>query len=166
MTRSILGHGFQYSGEIVRLDGSREAFTDHNLLPQVAVDHIAGLIRGSASPIATWYVGLFEANYVPVAGVTAADLPAIESSAYSEATRPAWTNVYDGSAVIDSLASKATFTFNASKRIYGAFLVSTSTKGGSTGTLLSIARFASPKDIDAGEVFTVAAGLTLIPTSL
>lgn len=163
---SILGHGFQYTGEILRLDGSRESFTDHNLLPQVAVDHIAGLIRGSTSPIANWYVGLFEANYVPVSTVTAADLTAIECTTYSEATRPAWVESYDGSAVIDSLANKATFTFTASKRIYGAFLVSTSTKGGNTGTLLSIARFSQPKDIDAGEVFTVAAGLTLIPTSL
>lgn len=163
---SILGHGFQYHGEIVRLDGSREAFVDHNLLPQVAVDHIAGLIRGTVSTIGTWYVGLFEANYVPVSGATAADLPAIECVTYSEATRPEWVEAYDGVSVIDSLASKATFTFTASKRVYGAFLVSASTKGGNTGTLLSIARFSQPKDIDSGEVFTVAAGLTLIPTSL
>ncbi|MNC23118.1 hypothetical protein D3C75_711330 [compost metagenome] len=168
MSQSILGTGFRYDTEIIKPDGRVIADVDFNLLPQVSIDHIAGLIRGTASPIGSWYVGLFEGNYVPTSGVTSADLPAtaVECTAYSESARPAWTNAYDGVSVIDSLAAKATFTLTIAKRVYGAFLVSAATKGGNTGLILSIARFASPKDIDAGEVFTVAAGLTLIPTSL
>jgi hypothetical protein len=168
MSQSILGTGFRYDTEIIKPDGRIIADVDFNLLPQVAVDHIAGLLRGTASPIGSWYIGLFEGNYVPTSGVTAADLPAtvVECTAYSEAARPAWTHAYDGVSVIDSLAAKAAFTFTSSKRVYGAFIISSATKGGNTGTLLSIARFNSPKDIDAGEVFTVAAGITLIPTSL
>ena len=163
---SVLGYGFRYDGEIITPDGEIIQFSDTNLLPQVAIDHIAGLIRGTTSPIGSWYMGLFENNYVPTSGVTAADLPGVvgESTAYTEATRPAWTNAYDGVSAIDNLASKATFTMNAAKVIYGAFIVSSSVKAGNTGLLLSIARFSTAKTLDSGSVFTLGAGITLVPT--
>ncbi len=164
---SVLGTGFRYDSEIVAPDGEILRFTDFNLLPQVSIDLIAGLLRGTATPIGSWYMGLFENNYVPDSSVTAADLPGVvgECTAYSQATRPAWTHAYDGVAVIDNLASKATFTMNADKTIYGAFIVSSSVKAGNTGALLSIARFSTAKALPAGSQFTLAAGLTLVPTA-
>ena len=76
-----------------------------------------------------------------------------------------WTHAYDGVSVVDNLASKAVFTFNATKTIYGAFLVSSSVKAGNTGVLLSIARFSTAKVMESGTVFSVAAGITLVPTT-
>ena len=138
------------------------------MTPQESIDFVAGLIRGTATPNATWYVGLFENNYVPDSTSSAAMIPAtiVECTAYSEATRPVWNAAYDGVTNLDNLASKAQFTFTAAKRVYGAFVVSTSAKGSSSGRLLYIARFSSPKDVSAGEVFNVAAVFPLIPTSL
>lgn len=165
---SVLGTGFQYQCSILTPDGETIDSIDFNLLPQVAVDHIAGLLRGSgASPISSWYVGIYEGNYVPTSGVTSADLPGVvgECTAYTEATRPIWTNSYDGVSVIDNLSNKAVFTMNAPKTIYGAFLVASSVKAGNTGILLSIARFNTPKILDSGTQFSVAAGITLIPTT-
>lgn len=164
---SILGSGLQYDATITHPDGSVERFTDFNLLPQEAVNHIAGLIRGSSAPIANWYVGVFENNYVPTSAVTAADLQTLvgESVAYDEALRPTWSNTYDSVSLISNAASKAVFTFNATKRIYGAFIVSASGKGGNTGTLLSIARFTTARDLDAGSVLSITAGLTLVPSA-
>ena len=165
---SVLGTGFRYDCEILTPSGEIIQFTDFNLLPQVSIDHIAGLIRGDGTvPISSWFVGVFENNYVPTSDVTSADLPGVvgESTAYSQATRPAWTHSYDGVSLIDNLASKAQFTFTAPKTIYGAFLVSSSTKAGNTGVLLSIARFNTPKSVDTGTVFSVAAGITLVPTT-
>ena len=46
---------------------------------------------------------------------------------------------------------RATFTFNATKSIYGAFLVSNATKGGTAGTLFSAARFSAAKSVVAGD---------------
>lgn len=166
MTSSILGTGLRYDITIKYPDGRVESFVEHNLLPQVAVDHIASLIRGAgATPISSWYVGIFENNYVPTNSVTAADLPGVvgESVAYSEATRPAWVDSYNGISVIDNVASKAVFTFTADKTIYGGFIVSTNTKGGNTGLLLSIARFSTPKVVPTGAEFSVSATLTLTP---
>lgn len=165
---SLLGTGFRYDCEILTPSGEIILSTDFNLLPQVSVNHIAGLIRGDGTvPISSWFVGVFEDNYVPTSGVTSADLPVVvgESTAYSEVTRPAWTDSYDAVSLIDNLASKAVFTFTAAKTIYGAFLVSSSVKAGNTGVLLSIARFSTPKTVDIGTVFSVAAGITLVPTT-
>ena len=44
-------------------------------------------------------------------------------------------------------ANKAVFTFNASKTIYGAFLASVSTKGGTTGTLLCANKAGTSKPV-------------------
>lgn len=166
MSTSVLGTGFRYDCSILLPDGELIEFTDFNILPQSGVDHIAGLLRGDGtSPISSWYVGIFEGNFVPVPGTTSADLPAIECTAYSGSNRPVWTNSYDGVSVIDNLNSKAVFNMTAPKTIYGAFIVSNSTKAGNVGTLLSIARFSSPKVLDSGTQFGVTAGITLIPTT-
>jgi hypothetical protein len=63
-----------------------------------------------------------------------------------------------------NLASRAEFTFAADTRLYGGFLVSSSAKGGNTGTLLSIARFATPQDVPAGSTFRVGVTITLLST--
>lgn len=58
-----------------------------------------------------------------------------ESSSYSNATRPAWTPGTVSAGSVDNSASQAAFTINATDYIFGAFLTSNNTKGGSTGTL-------------------------------
>ena len=83
---SVLGAGFKYDCEILTPSGEILQFTEHNLLPQVSVDHLVGLLRGDGTvPISTWYMGVFENNFVPTASVTSADLPVTvgESTAYT-----------------------------------------------------------------------------------
>lgn len=165
---SVLGTGFRYDCEIKKPSGEIAQFTDFNLLPQAAIDHIVGLLRGDGTvPINSWFVGLFSGNYVPTSGVTAADIPVTvgEATGYSQATRPIWQNSYDGIAVVDSIANKAVFNFTAPTTLYGAFIISNSVKAGNTGLLLSIARFNTPKTMDVGTQFSVAAGITLVPTT-
>jgi len=167
---SLLGTGFKYDARIILPDGRIIVDPrDSNLLPDVSVDFIAGLIRGDGTaPISSWYVGIFEADYVPTSGVTAADLPGVvgQSSAYVSATRPVWTHAYDGISVISNAVAEAEFVMTAPKTIYGAFLISSSVKTGNTGVLLSIARFSSPKILDTGSTLSIVASLTLIPTVL
>lgn len=157
--------GVVYYGA-VELDGEViQVGEDHNLIPQVGINYLAGLIRGTGAPISPWYVGVFEGNFVPAMSTTAADLPgnAVECVAYNEASRPVWNNSYDGLQTISSLATRADFTMNAAKRLYGAFIVSTDAKGSPGGVLLSIARFAAPYDLPAGAVFHLGAKLVLVP---
>lgn len=163
MTES-LKLGFVYTLELIDAKGHLiSAGRTQNLIPQVGIDYWAGLLRGTTTPIGNWYVGVFSGNYVPVRGNTAADLPGTvgEAVGYSQATRPKWDNVYDGTANVDSLDSPAEFTFPTATRLYGTFLVSNSSKGSNTGTLLSIARFSSPYDVPAGSTFKVGTGISL-----
>ena len=164
---SILGTGFKYSIEARLPCGKVIAFEDHNLLPQVAVNHNAGLIRGTVAPISAWYVGLFEGDFVPNGATSAADLPGLvgEFTGYNEATRRPGEHDYDGVSIIDNAADRAVFTFTTNKIIHGAFICSSPAKGSASGVLLSIARFAVPRDLPAGTEFAVTVGITLVPTA-
>lgn len=93
--------------------------------------------------IPAWYVALFEGNYTPLATVTAATFTAAatECTAYDEATRVLWVDAAASAQQITNTASKATFTMNATKTIYGAALISASAKSATTGTLFAASRF-------------------------
>jgi hypothetical protein len=67
----------------------------------------------------------------------------------TKTTRQAYVEAAAAAKVTTNAASKATFTFNATKTLYGAFLISDSTKGGTSGTLLAAAKFAAPKGVVA-----------------
>lgn len=156
--------GFVYAASIELPDGSIiDLGQTNNLIPQVGVDQLAGLITGDAAAISSWYVGVFSANYVPTSATKAADLPSTvgESTAYSEASRPTWAKAYDGVGLISSSANRASFTFTADTTLYGGFLVSNSLKGGASGVLLSIARFATPYTVPAGSVFKLGVAISL-----
>lgn len=164
---SILGKGFRYIVEVEKDGVVTDRTVEQNLIPQEGVDFIAALLRGSGpSPIANWYVGVFENNYVPDSSITAAGIPTTvgESLAYDETSRPAFVHSYDGVGFIGNAPNPAEFTFNADKMIYGAFIVSSSTKGSNTGILMSIVRFSTAKDLEAGSVLRVMGGITLLPT--
>ena len=59
----------------------------------------------------------------------------VESTSYSNSTRVAWTPGTISGGSVDNSGSVAAFTINASDYIFGAFLISNSTKGGTSGTL-------------------------------
>lgn len=156
--------GFNYVIEIIGADGVvRDREVTHNLMPAEGLNHMLGVTLKSAAPIATWYVGLYEGNYTPTSGDTAAGFPtsATESTSYDETTRQTLTLGVVASGTVDNSASKAEFTVNASKTIYGGFISSSSAKSATSGVLLSAVRFSSPKVLAASEVLRVTAGFTL-----
>lgn len=159
--------GFKYHID-VELDGVVvDSWPIVNLVPTAAINHMAAALFGDVAPIGTFYVGLFENNYLPVAGALSSDLPSTigEFVGYSEAARPIWARVNtDG--LITNVASRAAFTVTTAKRLYGGFLCSSSEKGGGSGLLLSVARFDSPKDVEPGMVLRVRAELSLVPTNI
>lgn len=120
-----------------------------NLVTNEGLDHILNVVFHGSAQITTWYLALFEANYTPVATLTAATFTAAatESTAYDEATRQDYVEAAASGQSITNSASKATFTMNASKTIYGAGLISASAKSATSGTLMSAARFGSSKAV-------------------
>ena len=151
--RKILGYG-RYSGKIIRAgEVIDEWIDDPNLVVNQGLDSLLNVYFMGATQISSWYVGCYEGNYTPVAGDTAATFPAssTETTAYVASTRPGYTGVTSTAELMTNAASPASFTFNATKTIYGAFLTSLNTKSGTTGTLFSAAKFGSSKSVTSGD---------------
>lgn len=144
-----LAIGGVFYGQIIRKGKVIDEFEDHNLVVNQGLNSLLNVNFNGATQINTWYLGLFEGNYTPVATVTAATIAsaATECTAYTASTRPEYVEAASTAQSTTNSASRASFVFNASKTIYGAFLISDSTKSGTSGTLFSAARFAASKSV-------------------
>jgi hypothetical protein len=154
--------GGVYRIECVDKDGNLKwSAESHNLVVNVGLQDMNTQYFKGSSYTAAWYLGLYgaAASNNPAASDTMSSHGGwTEITPYSNATRPAATfgtaTTADPS-VISNSASPAQYTINATATVGGAFLISNSTKGGSTGILFSASDFQSPGDR------TVASGDTL-----
>ena len=159
---SLVKGGFNYLVELFAPDGTLMSSEKvHNMIPQQGLDHIPAVVFKNAAQAAAWYIAPFEGNYDPSMLETAATIAtaSTESTAYTPAARVLFASSAVALGAVDNAAARAEFTFTAAKRIYGGFLVSSSVKAGATGVLMSIVRFASPKDCDIGSVLRITAGV-------
>lgn len=128
-----------------------------NLVVNAGLDYI--LDNGFS---ATLYLGI-KGSGTPAAGDTAASHATwSEVTAYDESTRPEFEYAAASSAVVTNSANKATFTISTDgTAVYGVFLITDSTKGGTTGTLVSAKDFSSVKNADDNDVIEVTYEFTL-----
>jgi hypothetical protein len=157
--------GFTYTVDVFNpvTGEASQAETIKNIMPHEGMAHVLNTILKSGSQVAQWYVGIYEGAYTPLIVDTLATFPgsATESTAYGEATRVAYAPGTVAAGAVDNVASKAEFTMNAIKSIYGGFITSAPAKNGTSGTLLSAVRFATAKQVDVGSVLRVTAGFQL-----
>lgn len=134
-----------------------------NLIPTEGLNYLLGAGLTGQTAYATWYIALFEGNYTPVAGVTAATFPAAatESTAYAETNRVTWSPGAISAGSVSNTASKAVFTINATKTIYGIAQSSVNTKSATTGVLVSVARFATAKSVVADDILNVTSTISM-----
>jgi len=180
MLRALAGYGFTPSQSEGALDGSMPVMgvfeLEHrrngkligrdiasNIVTTEGLNHILSTVVAGGSAVSPWYIALFEGNYTPVAGLTAATFTAAatECTAYDEAARVAYVEGTPSGGVIDNAASRAVFTMNATKTIYGGALLSVSTKSSTSGTLLAAARFSSSRAVVDDDELSVRYSLTL-----
>jgi len=134
-----------------------------NLVVNVGLKDMNDKYFTGSSYTAAWYIGLYgaAASNNPAAGDTAASHAGwTEVTAYSQATRPAAVFAAATTAdpsVITNSASPAVYSINGTTTVGGAFLISNSTKGGTTGVLFSAADFQSPGDrsVASGDTLNV-----------
>ena len=155
--------GFTYDVELVRRGRVVDRERVHNLVPTEGLNLILSILFKGTSVPAAWYIGIFEGNYTPVAGDTMASFPgsATECTAYDESTREVFTAGTVAGGAVNNAASLAEFTLSAEKTIYGAFMSTVATKEATSGSLISAAKFASPKGGEDGDVLRVTAGFTI-----
>lgn len=140
-----------------------------NLVVNTGLQYMCGTALTSVTQITTWFLGLYGAgaSNTPAASDTmASHIGWTEVVPYSNATRPACTFATATTAnpsVATNSASVAAFTINATATVGGAFLVSNSTKSGTTGTLFSAADFSAPGDrsVASGDTLNVTYTLSL-----
>lgn len=114
---------------------------------------------------ASWHVGLVDdAGFLAIgAGDTMASHSGwSESTAYSNASRAALVLGTAAAGSIDNAASTAVFVINASATIKGAFIASSSVKGGGSGTLYSAGTFAASRSVSPGDTLNITITLTAV----
>lgn len=112
---------------------------------------------GTATAAASWYMGLISSSgYSAIAaGDTAASHSGwTEFTGYSESTRQSWGQ---GAAASQSItnASPVTFSVNATGTVKGAFIITNSTKGGTSGKLWAAALFSADVPVNNGDQLKV-----------
>lgn len=128
-------------------------------------DALDKYLKGSAYT-AAFYVGLTDASPTAAAGDTMSSHAGwAEFTTYDESTRETLTLGTVSSQSVDNSASKASFTITTaspdSQSIGGAFVTTNSTKGGTTGTLYSIAAFSGGnKTLNGGDTLNVTVTCT------
>ncbi|MCP4210873.1 MAG: hypothetical protein GY764_05280 [Halieaceae bacterium] len=131
--------------------------SDGNIVVNEGLDHILDVAFHGITATPTWYIGIFEGNYTPIATVTAATITAAstESTAYDETYRVEWVEAAAASQSITNSASKATFTMNDTKTIYGAFLISDRDKSDTAGVLAAASAFSASRSLVATDELLV-----------
>ena len=152
----------EFEIELIRKGKTIDKFGFKNIVVAEGLNYLLGAGLGGAAQISTWFMGLFEGNYTPLATDTAASIApnATETSTYSGGTRPQWSPAPPANQTITNGATRASFTFTADKTIYGAFLASSPTIGGTGGKLFGAARFPAPKAVSNTDVLLAAYAFT------
>ena len=112
---------------------------------------------GTQITSASWVVGLISnSGYSALAAADTMSSHAgwTEFTGYTQATRVAWGPGASASQSITN-ASPATFDINATGTVKGIFIVSQSTKGGTTGTLWSTALFSADVPVASSDQLRV-----------
>lgn len=125
-----------------------------NLLLDNSFDAAAGSVL--------WYVGLKDTGSVAAGDTMGSHAGWATITPYSDATDPAWTK--NGSAsggAMSNSSSKAVFNINATDTIFGAFLKSDNTKGGTAGTLYGGGDFGASRAVVDGDTLSVQVDLTV-----
>lgn len=168
-TESAVAIG-QFNFECIGADG-KVKWTDSipNLVVNTGLAYMAGTALTSVAQVTSWFVGLYGsgATNAPAAGDTMAlHTGWTEVVPYSNANRVAAVFVTATTAnpsVATTSASPASFSINATSTVGGAFLTTSNTKSGSTGTLFSASDFTSPGDrsVVSGDTLNVSYTLSL-----
>jgi hypothetical protein len=132
---------------------------EKNLVVNEGLNHILDVTLHAQAQLSTWYIAPFEGNFTPTATWTAANYNASadEFANYNEAARVEWVEGTVASQSVDNTASKARFTISAGGgTIYGAGMLSTSAKLGTSGKLFAATRFATSRVVLEADLLDLA----------
>lgn len=153
-------HG-QYRVECFGADGNLKwSDTIENLVTTAGKNDLLDKYLAGSAYTAAWYMGLISSTSYTT-GAAAGDTSAshggwTEDQNYSAGTRPA-PSFSSASAGSKATSAAVAFSINATTTIKGCFLITNSTKGGTTGTLYSAGLFSGgDKAVANGDTLNVS----------
>lgn len=155
--------GISFKGEYFhRVNGGEWEHAD-NLVVNEGISHILNVALGGKAKTAKYYLALFGGSTAPAATWTAANFASVASEivsgteGYTNATRPEWTPVDTTGNSIDNMAAAAQLTIATSGTltVTGAALLTNSTKGGTTGVLISASKYPVARTFQNGDVYEI-----------
>lgn len=163
------GQGITAKGEYYdRINGGEWTRTE-NLIPTEGLAHILNVALGTTPKPASYHLALFSAAAQPAANWTAASFASTASEivsmteGYSSATRPTWTPANTSTNSIDNMAAVAKVTMKtaSSLTVQGAAMLTNSSKGGTTGALISASKYAAPRVFQDGDTYEIGYRISL-----
>ena len=155
-------NGINVNGEyFARVNGGDWEKEGDNLVVTEGLVHILNVALGATAKPAGYFLAIFSGSTAPAANWTAASFAAVANEIVSQteghtgATRPAWTPGAATTGSIDNLASAAQLTIATASQlnVTGAALLTSSQRGGTTGTLVSASAFAAPRVFQNGDLY-------------
>lgn len=155
--------GILVSGEYFdRINGGEWQHTC-NLVVNEGLAHLLNVAMGGKAKATGYYLALFSGATAPAANWTAANFAAVASEivsmteGYTSATRPQWTPTDTTSNQIDNFTATASVTIATSSQlnVTGAALLTNSTKGGTSGTLISATKYSAARTFQDGDVYDI-----------
>lgn len=153
------------SGVFTTWVNGRDEQVDPNIVTTEGLTYMLGVALGGVAQISSWYLAPFSGNVTPGLSYTGANFTAnaTEFTNYDEATRV----LLVPNAITSSLSnssSRADFTMASgvsAQTLYGAGLLSVSTKSSTSGKCFAATRFASARTgLNEGDVVSVQYDLT------
>lgn len=145
--------GGTFLGEFFR-DGKKiDEVEANNIVVNSGLNDNLNVYLNGSSPTTSWFLGIFQGNYTPLSTDTGATIAgnSTECSSYTSSTRPQWQPAAPSGQAITNSANRATYTFNASVVVYGAFLIGSNIIGGTAGMLFAAAQFGASKSVVSGD---------------
>ncbi|OOR87007.1 hypothetical protein LP109_05535 [Moraxella bovis] len=151
-----------------RINGGEWVKSD-NLVTDEGLTHILNVAFGTTPKPQAYYVALYGASATPQANWTAQNFASTASEivsmseGYNSATRPKWTPENTSSNSIDSIKSAAVFNIvtDSTLTVQGAGLLTSATKGGTDGVLVSAIKFNAPRTFQNGDVYEIGYRISL-----
>ncbi|MEG2749120.1 MAG: hypothetical protein RR939_06870 [Acinetobacter sp.] len=155
--------GILAQGEYFDRVNGGEWQTTHNLVVNEGLAHLLNVAMGTTAKPAGYYLALFSGATAPAANWTAANFSAVAAEivsmteGYTNATRPQWTPQNTSTNSIDNFNAVAQVTIATSSQltVTGAAMLTNSTKGGTTGTLISASKYAAARVFQDGDEYEI-----------
>ena len=131
--------------------------------------HILNVALGTKAKPAAYYLALFNGAAAPADDWKAASFAAVAgeivsmTEGYTSATRPVWTPLNTATGSIDNMVSVASLTMATAGTltVTGAAMLTNSTRGGTTGDLISASKYAAARTFQAGDTYDLGYRLNL-----